>query len=190
MLNAFRHRGEANIGCGGEAASGDMCSTPSGIEARRTAVAGRDDIERVACSTPSGIEARRTLGDRELRHLAAAVLNAFRHRGEANPRWWRGSWPRPFWCSTPSGIEARRTPPPASARFPGPLGTLFHEQGILPPSSLRKRPGAGWRRASAPFRGSLEPIRDHPRRRRAEIIGRQSEFSHLKDPVASTPAGA
>ena len=135
VLNAFRHRGkEDSRGSATETHSSwpsaqrlsasrqggrwparasspvdRRCSTPFGIEARRTAKWAGFGAAAFGCSTPFGIEARRTRvrrpGGPSPANPSAQRLSASRQGGPtAAPRADSG-----LACSTPFGIEARRT---------------------------------------------------------------------------------
>ena len=142
--------------------SSTMCSTPFGIEARRTPgwlrgwIPRRRCAQRLSasrqggraacpsifaitglCSTPFGIEARRTGCPAQPDALrVAGVLNAFRHRGKED-----SDQPIPCGarrgagrCSTPFGIEARRTGEgwPRSPGFAGAQRLSASRQGGRP----------------------------------------------------------
>ena len=131
VLNARGHRGGKNVRTPHGQVTTHQCSTPEGIEAGRTMLAGR--IDQVAetcstpegieagrtnssqyrsslmnvCSTPEGIEAGRTFGFEKVRDKLL-VLNARGHRGGKNMLQ-IFAVPISFLCSTPEGIEAGRT---------------------------------------------------------------------------------
>ena len=157
VLNAFRHRGKEDVHktqeprriCGSAqrlsasrqggpimpmaaAADSCTCSTPFGIEARRTLEwPGLADF-LVKCSTPFGIEARRTPSPVAPRAQRLSASRQGGHLARANVG------RLAYVCSTPFGIEARRTGQGSGrARTPDPrvLNAFRHrgKEDRLPP---------------------------------------------------------
>ena len=143
VLNAFRHRGKEDSS-DPLAASDPLrpCSTPFGIEARRT----RWTMIWWRWPGPAVLNAFRHRGKEDFWVVSyngtnLFVLNAFRHRGKEDSR--VVTAPGVALCSTPFGIEARRTGheyPEGKAETPTSAQRLSASRQGGPPTARSPRP--------------------------------------------------